>query len=241
MDQNGLIDTLFSFQDEKYRQMQIKLLPNVPSERIIGVRTSQLRALSKQLTAEASFLADLPHMYFEEDQIHAFLLADGRNFQQTVNGVDRFLPYVNNWATCDQLNPKVFRKNRQELLPYIEKWISAPDTYAVRFSIKMLMDHYLDEDFSLSYPRMVASVVNEDYYVRMMISWYFATALAKQYDAIYPFLKEQKLGKWTHNKAIQKGIESFRITPAQKEEIKQLRIRYKSDIISKKRAALSRP
>lgn len=225
MDRNGLIDTLFSLRDEKYRQMQIKLLPNVPSERIIGVRTPQLRVLSKQLTAEASFLADLPHMYFEEDQIYAFYLASRGDFMETVAGVDRFLPYVNNWATCDQMSPKVFRKTHSALLPFIKKWISSPDTYAVRFSIKMLMDHFLEEDFSLDYPEMVASVKNEDYYVRMMIAWYFATALAKQYDAIYPFLKEQKLGKWTHNKAIQKGIESFRITPAQKEEIKQLRIR----------------
>lgn len=225
MDQNGLINTLFSLQDEKYRQMQIRLLPNVQPERIIGVRTPQLRALTKQMTAAEAFLADLPHTYFEEDQFHAFLLSSGRNFQQTVNAVDRYLPYVINWATCDQINPKVFRKNRQELLSYIEKWISAPDTYTVRFSIKMLMDHYLDEDFSLSHPRMVASVVNEDYYVRMMIAWYFSTALAKQYDAIYPFLAEQKLEKWTHNKAIQKGIESLRITPAQKEQIKKLRIK----------------
>lgn len=225
MNQKELIEKLFSLQDEKYRQMQVKLLPNVSPERIIGVRTPQLRAMAKQMTAGETFLRELPHTYFEEDQIHAFLLSAGKDFEETAAGVDQFLPYVNNWATCDQMAPKVFKKNHSALLPYIEKWIFSSDTYAVRFGIKMLMDHFLEADFSVRYPQMVASVKNEDYYIRMMVAWYFATALAKQYDVIFPFLETFQLEKRTHNKAIQKGIESFRITPEQKEQLKKLRIK----------------
>lgn len=225
MDREVLIQTLMQLQDSDYQAFQARLIPNIPAERIIGVRTPELRKLAKQLPEAESFLEALPHAYFEENQLHSFLLSEGKDFSRVIQEVDRFLPYVDNWATCDQLSPKVFKKHRQELLPYIEKWIESPEAYAVRFAIKMLMEHFLDADFSVCYPEMVAAVHREEYYIRMMAAWYFATALAKQYDAALPFLTDRKLEPWTHNKAIQKAIESYRITPEQKDFLKTLRIK----------------
>jgi len=225
MDREVLIQTLMQLQDADYQAFQARLIPNIPAERIIGVRTPELRKLAKQLPDAASFLEALPHGYFEENQLHSFLLSEGKDFGSVIQEIDRFLPYVDNWATCDQLSPKAFKKHRQELLPYIEKWIESPEAYAVRFAIKMLMEHFLEEDFSVCYPEMVAAVRREEYYIRMMAAWYFATALAKQYDAAWPFLSNRKLEPWTHNKAIQKAIESYRITPEQKEFLKKLRIK----------------
>ena len=140
--------------------------------------------------------------------------------------VDKFLPFVDNWATCDQLSPKVFKKHRTELLKQINKWIKSKETYTVRFAIRMLMEHFIDEDFDVKYPEMVAKIRSDEFYINMMIAWYFATALAKQYDAVLPFIEEKKLDKWTHNKAIQKSVESYRITPEQKEYLKTLKIKY---------------
>lgn len=225
MKQELLQDTLFSLQDEKYRQMQQRLIPNIDPNVIIGVRTPELRRIAKELEDADTFLQDLPHRYFEESQIHAFLLERGKDFQTTVSRVEAFLPYVDNWATCDQLSPKIFKKYRQDLLPHIRRWIASDSPYTIRFGIKMLMQHYLEDDFDPEWPEMVASVQNDDYYVNMMAAWYFATALAKQYDAIVPYIFGYRLSKWIHNKTIQKALESYRITPEQKEILKRYRIK----------------
>lgn len=216
-------EKLFSLRDETYGQFQRKLIPNIPRERIIGVRTPALRALAKELGECPKFLRDLPHRYFEENQLHAFLIAGGTSFSQTVAAVETFLPFVDNWATCDQLRPKVFQKHPDELLPYIRRWLASGETYTVRFAIGMLMQHFLDEDFSPEYPEVVASIQSEAYYVRMEQAWYFATALAKQYEAVAPYIEQNRLDRWTHNKTIQKAVESYRITPKQKAYLKKFR------------------
>ena len=217
---------LFELQDLKYRDFQAGLIPNIEKDLFIGVRTPELRKLAKEIANDedtASFLKDVPHKYFDENQLHAFVISLGKNFDETVKAVDDFLPYVDNWATCDQLSPKVFKKHKKELLPYIKKWIKSEKTYTVRFAIGMLMEHYLDEDFDVRYPKMVAGVKSDEYYINMMIAWYFATALAKQYDAIIPFIESGTLDVWTHNKAIQKSVESRRISDRQKEYLKTLK------------------
>lgn len=214
---------LFSMQDIPYRDFQRRLIPGIDPETIIGVRTPELRKLAKQ-TGE-DFRKELPHRYFEENQLHSFALGAGKNFQKTVAEVDEFLPFVDNWATCDQLSPNVFRKHREELLPYICRWIKSEHVYTIRFAIVMLMSHYLEEDFKPAYLEMVAFVKHDDYYVRMAAAWYYATALAKQYDAALPYITEYRLPKWTHNKAIQKAVESYRIAPEQKELLKKYRIK----------------
>ena len=225
MKQNTLLETLFSLQDRKYQQMQQRLIPNIDPDTIIGVRTPELRRIAKKIENADSVLENLPHHYFEENQIHSFLLERGKAFERTVCEDEKFLPYVDNWATCDQLSPKVFKKHRQELLPYIDRWIASEHPYTIRFGIGMLMAHFLDDDFQPAYPAMVASVRNEDYHVKMMAAWYFATALAKQYEAVFPYISEYRLEKWTHNKAIQKAVESYRITAEQKETLKKYRIK----------------
>ena len=212
---------LFALQDESYRAFQRKLIPNIDPETIIGVRTPELRRLAKAVPDE--FRQELPHRFFEENQLHAFSLENMKDFGTTVEAVDAFLPCINNWATCDQLAPKVFRKHRAELLPYIRRWLESEHPYTVRYAVKMLMDHFLDRDFEISYPELVISVQSDDYYVRMMVAWYFATALAKQYDTVLPFLTENRLEKWIHNKTIQKAVESYRISREQKELLKQYR------------------
>lgn len=225
MTHSELLQNFWEYQDLPYREMQLRILPDVPTERIIGVRTPALRTLAKQFTEGECFLQSLPHKYFEEDQIHGFLIAGEKDFQKTIALLDCFLPYVNNWATCDQLTPAVFRKHHEELLPHINRWMASPYPYAVRFGIKMLMDHFLGEDFRPEYLEAVAAVRQDTYYVRMMVAWYFATALAKQYDAAYPIIEQQKLDNWTHNKAIQKAVESFRVTQEHKELLKKLKIK----------------
>ena len=219
---------LFSLQDPGYREMQIRILPTVKAERIIGVRTPELRRMAKERAGReetGAFLGSLPHRYFEEDQLHAFLISGMKDYAACLRELERFLPYVDNWATCDQMSPKVFRKHRTELPESIQRWMASEQTYTVRFGIGMLMEHYLDEDFDPVYPEMAASVRSEEYYVNMMTAWYFATALAKQYEAVLPFIENRRLDAWTHNKAIQKAAESYRITPEQKEYLKTLKIR----------------
>ena len=217
---------LFSLQDTAYRDFQVKLIPGMDAQKEIGVRTPELRKLAKELAKREDireFLNDLPHQYFDENQLHAFILSGEKDFEKCMEDLERFLPYVDNWATCDQMSPKVFRKNRKKLLESINRWIGSEHTYTVRFAIKMLMEHFLDEDFDPIYPEMVATVRSEEYYIRMMIAWYFATALAKRYDAVLPYLKQEKLDVWTHNKAIQKAVESYRITEEQKIYLKSLK------------------
>ena len=227
--QTGRIrEELFRLQDREYREFQKKLIPTADPETVIGVRTPALRQYAKQLVKSAdvtAFLRDLPHRHFDEDQLHAFIISELKDFGRCVDEVDRFLPFVNNWATCDQMSPKVFRKHRSELIVYIPKWMASGRTYTVRFGIGMLMEHFLGEDFRPEYPEAVARIRSEEYYVNMMIAWYFATALAKQYGAIIPFIENRRLDDWTHNKTIQKAVESYRITPEKKEYLKSLKIR----------------
>ena len=214
--------------DPKYQEMQKKIIPTVDPESIIGVRTPELRALAKEMSksSEASaFVAELPHKYFDENQLHAFILSGMKDYEICIAEVERFLPYVDNWATCDQMSPKIFRKHKADLLKHIQVWLKSYQTYTIRFGVGMLMEHFLDEDFDLKYPKMVAKLRSEEYYVNMMIAWYFATALAKQYEAVLPFIEEKKLAMWTHNKAIQKAVESYRITPEQKEDLKTLKVK----------------
>ena len=221
-------DALFAMRDEGYREFQAKLIPGKGADVMIGVRTPELRKFAKQLASREDisvFLSDLPHRYFDEDQLHAFIVSVMKDFDECIRETCRFLPYVDNWATCDQMSPKVFAKHKTELLPYIEEWIGSGETYTVRFAIGMLMEHFLGDDFDVKYAERVASVRSDEYYVKMMIAWYFATALAKQYDAAVPFIEGQKLDAWTHNKAIQKARESYRITPEQKEYLNTLKIK----------------
>ena len=262
---NEIQEKLFELQDVEYRDFMKKLIPTVNPETVIGIRTPELRKMAAQLAGQediGEFLAALPHTYFEENQLHAFLISGIKDFAKCVAEVERFLPYVNNWATSDQMSPKVFKKHRKELLPAIERWIAAGTnteqcpatagdevqqamtaagtavinagcsdvqkaatsiTYTVRFGIGMLMTHFLDEEFDPAYPELVAAVRSEEYYIRMMAAWYFATALAKQYDAVLPLIEGRRLDTWTHNKAIQKAIESYRISPEQKEYLRGLK------------------
>ena len=219
-------EQLFALQDTDYTAFQHPLIPSVESEAFIGVRTPALRSLAKELhgspEAEA-FLRALPHAYFEENQLHAFLIALEKDFDRALAQTDAFLPYVDNWATCDQLTPKAFRKNRAVLGEAIDRWISSEHEYTVRFAIKMRMDHFLDEAFTPEIPAQIAAVQREEYYIRMMQAWFFATALAKQYEAVLPYLEQNRLEAWVHNKTIQKAVESYRITPEQKTSLKMLR------------------
>ena len=225
--ENRIQQGLFAHQDPSYRDFQSKLMPTVDKNRVIGVRTPALRKFAKELAKDReeaeAFMDSLPHTYYEEDNVHGELIRSIRDYEACVAALDRFLPYVDNWATCDMMSPKVFRKHRQELLGPIGRWLASDHIYTVRFAIKMLMDHYLEEDFAPEYLEWVAAVESEEYYLRMMQTWYFATALAKQYEAVVPYLVEHRLELWTHNKTIQKAVESYRITPEQKEFLRTLR------------------
>lgn len=219
-------EKLFSLQDFKYGDFQAKLMPTIARETVIGVRTPVLREYAKKLAKEenvSEFLQDLPHQYFEENQLHAFIICEQKNYEECIKELNFFLPYVDNWATCDQMSPKVFRKHHGELLEQIKIWMDSDKTYTIRYGIGMLMAHFLEEDFEITYVEMVADIRSEEYYVNMMIAWYFATALAKQYEAVVPFIEKRRLDNWTHRKAIQKAVESYRITKEQKEYLKGLK------------------
>ena len=224
----GIREKLFALQDEKYRDFQQGLIPTVEQKEFIGIRTPALRKLAKELYKAGDldeFFNDLPHKYFDENQLHAFAISEIKDFDECMKALETFLPYVDNWATSDQMSPKVFRKNKEELFFHIKKWLQSDHTYTVRFGIGMLMQHFLDEDFDLSYPEMVAEIRSDEYYINMMIAWYFATALAKQYESILPFIEEKRLSPWTHNKAIQKSVESYRITDEQKTYLRRLKVK----------------
>ena len=220
-----LIDILYENQDDTYRQMQIRLLPNLSPDSIIGVRTPVLRSIARQLEDASAFQEDLPHRFFEENQIHSFLLEREKNFDASVSEIERFLPFVDNWATCDQLRPRCFQKNRQKLLPYIRKWIASDEPYTIRFGVGMLMVHFLDEDFEESLLELPAGVQSNEYYVQMMVAWFYATALAKQYEAALPYISGYRLDQWTHNKTIQKAVESYRVTPEHKRKLVTFRLK----------------
>ena len=211
---------------EKYRDFQSKLVPNIPKETILGVNTPDMRRIAKEIkgTAEAeAFLAELPHKYYEENLVQYFLIAMIRDFDECAEAAETFLPYVDCWPVCDQSSPKAFAKNHEKLLPLIRKWIGSEHVYTARFGIRMLMNEFLGEDFRPEYLEWVAAVDGEDYYIRMMVAWYFATALAKQYDESVVYIEERRLEPWTHKKAIQKAIESFRVSDEHKEYLKTFR------------------
>lgn len=219
-------EKLFKLQDKKYQELQYRTIPNV--ENIIGVRTPELRKLAKELVKEnnyKSFLEELPHKYFDENQLHAFIISELKDYNECINYVNKFLPYVDNWATCDQMSPKVFKKNLDKLLLEIKKWIKSKETYTIRFGIGMLMQYFLDDSFKVEYLETISKIRSDEYYVNMMIAWYFATSLAKQYNDTIKYIENNKLDIWTHNKTIQKAIESYRITDEQKEYLRSLKRR----------------
>jgi len=223
-----ICERLFTLQDLKYRDFHSSLMPTVDKDLVIGVRTPELRKLAKELAKDpeiTEFLTDLPHKYYEENNLHGMIIEMENDFGKCMEMLEDFLPYIDNWATCDLISPKIFRKNTSKLLEKVRVWIRSEHTYTCRFAIKMLMTWYLDEEFSLEYPEMVAAVDSEEYYVNMMRAWYFATALAKQYEAVVHFIENKRLDDWTHNKTIQKSVESFRITPQQKAYLKTFKVK----------------
>ena len=222
----ALHDALFALQDTDYKAFHEKLIPTVPPETVIGIRTPVLRRFAAEYAKTpdaADFLASLPHDYYEENNLHAFLIEKIGDYAKTLAALESFLPYIDNWATCDALAPKVFAKHTDELLPHIRSWIASIKTYTVRYGLGALMRYYIDGHFKPEYLLLAASVRSEEYYVNMMIAWFFATALTKQYDAALPILLEHRLDVWTHNKAIQKARESFRVSDEQKMFLKTLK------------------
>lgn len=221
-------EELFALQDLDYKSFQAKLMPTVNKDCIIGVRIPALRKYAKTLakTAEAEdFLKILPHKYYDENNLHAFLIESVKDYKKAVSLVDEFLPYVDNWATCDSMSPKVFAKNTDKLFLKINEWIRSDKVYTVRYGIGMLMKYFLDDGFNESYLKLAAGIKSEEYYINMMLAWYFSTALAKQYNTAVKFIEDKKLSAWVHNKAIQKAIESFRVSPEQKAYLKTLKIK----------------
>ena len=219
---------LFELQDLKYRDFHAKLMPTVNKEKIIGVRTPALRVFAKKYgkTDEAKeYLQILPHQYYEENNLHGLLIEQIKDYDTCLEELERFLPYIDNWATCDMLAVKVVKNHLDTFIDEVYRWMESDHAYTIRFAISMLMRYYLEDAFQMEYPEKVAQIRSEEYYVNMMRAWYFATALAKQYDKILPFIEKQKLDVWTHNKTIQKAIESYRITPEQKEYLRGLKIK----------------
>lgn len=223
-----IVSKIKEHRDEAYRQFHKKLVPTKDESFFIGVRTPELRKLAKEIAKESycdQFLQELPHSYFEENQLHGFILSDIKDFEECMTRLEAFLPYIDNWATCDQTAPKVFKKHHEELLPYIYRWLQSEHPYTIRFAIGMLMTHFLDEDFDTKYLDLVTGIRSDEYYVNMEIAWYMATALAKQWEATVPYIENKTMAKWTHNKTIQKARESYRITQDQKEYLNTLKIK----------------
>lgn len=222
-----MLNAIIAERDEEYADFTAKLIPNVPRESIIGVRTPQLRSIAKRFGKNAGideFLSALPHEYHEQNLVHAYIAESIGDFDSAVKTIEVFLPYVTNWAVCDSMTPRIFAKHTGELLPIIKKWLQSEHSYTVRFGLRMLMCFYLEKEFASEINALAASVCSEEYYVNMMQAWYFATALAKQYDSTVPFVEEHRLSPWVHNKTIQKAVESFRITAEQKAHLKTLRL-----------------
>lgn len=225
-------EMLFALQDKDYAALTARTAPTLDPATIIGVRVPQVRALAKSLKDDPVvelFLAELPHRYYDENMLHGLLVSEIKEFDTCIDATERFLPYVDNWAVCDILSPKVFKKNKEKLLPKIREWAASSHVYTCRFGMEMLMSHYLDEDFQPEYLEIPAAVLSEEYYVNMMIAWFFATALAKQWDSTIPYLVDGRLGDWVHNKTIQKAIESYRITDEQKTYLRTLKRTGKKD------------
>lgn len=219
-------ERLLKVQDKEYRDFQIKLVPNISPDAMIGVRTLDMRNIAKEVfksDERYAFLKELPHKFYEENLVHFFLIAMIKDFDECVKAVDEFLPYVDCWPVSDQATPKSFKKNHEKLLPHIKKWIASDHVYTARFGIRMLMNEFLGDDFKKEYLELVASKRGEDYYLKMMVAWYFATALAKQYDESVKYIEERKLDDWVLKKAIQKAVESYRVTDEHKEYLKTFR------------------
>lgn len=218
---------LWEMQDVGYKDFHAKLIPTVAPEAIIGVRTPELRKYARKLAKDpqiCDFLAQLPHQYYDENNVHAFVVEQIKDYEECLEQTERFLPYIDNWATCDMMAPKVFAKHKAELLESVQRWIASSETYTIRYGVGMLMRFYLEEDFRQEYLQWVADISSKEYYVNMMRAWYFATALAKQYEAVIPYLEEKRLDDWTHNKAIQKACESYRVTAEQKKYLRGLKV-----------------
>ena len=219
---------LFEIQDAEYRDFHAKLVPTMEKTKFIGIRTPMLRKFAKKFgkTEESEiFLQVLPHQYYEENNLHGLLIEQIRDYDKCLEELERFLPFIDNWATCDLLALHMMKKHRDIFIREVFRWIESDQPYTIRFGISMLMRHYLDEEFKTEYPEKVAAIRSEEYYVNMMRAWYFATALAKQYENVLPFLEKRQMDVWTHNKTIQKAIESYRITSEQKEYLRTLRIK----------------
>ena len=225
-----IVNLLFSKQDAQYRAFQAPLIPNVDEKTFIGVRTPELKKIAKEIgntSLGKEFIETLSHSYFEENQLHAFIVSNIKDYQSCLNEVKRFLPYIDNWATCDQLCPKVFSKHKEELINEIKEWLKSNHLYTKRFAIKMLMSFYLDDSFNKEHLKLVSNIKSEEYYLNMMVAWYFATALAKQYDSTIKYLEDKKLSPWVHNKTIQKALESYRINEEQKSYLRSLKLKSK--------------
>ena len=222
----SIYDKLSEVKDEEYKEFQAKLVPNISPDVILGVRTPDMRRIAKEMykTPEGdSFLKELPHKYYEENLVHFFMIARIKDFDECVAAVETFLPYVDCWPVSDQSSPAVFKKNHQKLIPFIKKWIASDHVYTARFGLRMLMNEYLGEDFKDEYLELAASKEGDDYYLKMMIAWYFATALAKRYDETIPYIEERRLDEWVHRKSIQKALESYRVSDEHKEYLRSLK------------------
>ena len=211
--------------EEKYRDFSSKLMPTIDKEKVIGIRIPLLRKYAKNLEDYDDFLNALPHYYFEENNLHAFLIEKEKDFEKCIEKLNVFLPFIDNWATCDSLKPKVLKKQPYKLMNHIKRWIDSKEIYTVRYGINLLMSFYLDEDFKPEYLKIVTEIESDEYYINMMRAWFFATALAKQYEYALPVIEKKKLDVWTHNKTIQKATESFRISKNQKDYLKTLKIK----------------
>lgn len=237
-----ILDELLKLQDTAYADFQAKLTPGIPRERFIGVRIPELRKLAKILWKEAArqkkeggkseladeieqFMRDLPHRYYDEDMLHGLFIEQLKNYDECVKQLQIFLPYVDNWAVCDIMSPKILKKDLPRTMELICAWSASPETYTCRFGLELLMSHFLDDAFRPEYLEIPAAARSEEYYVKMMVAWFFATALAKQWEAAIPYIEEHRLAPWTHNKTIQKAIESYRITDEQKSYLRSLKVK----------------
>lgn len=217
---------LFKLQDLKYKEFHASLMPTVSKDLVIGVRTPQLRKFAKSLpeNEREEFIKKLPHKYYEENNLHIFLLEKIKDYDIAIAEIERFLPYIDNWATCDAMPPQIFKKNTDKLIDKIYEWLNSDKTYTVRYAIGLLLRFYLDDKFDVKYLERVSKIKSDEYYINMMIAWYFATALAKQYEESVKFIEEKRLDKWTHNKTIQKAVESNRLAKETKQYLKTLKI-----------------
>ena len=221
-----IIDELLILKNENYKKFQTALIPTHDKDLVLGIKTPALRAYAKKISGTETakiFMNELPHKYFEENQLHAFLISNIKDFDKCIDELNKFLPFVDNWATCDQMPPKILKKQPDILIDIIKAWLKSSHTYTIRFAIKQLMDHYLDSELKEEYLELVCNIDSDQYYVKMMVAWYFATALAKQYDSTIPYIENKRLPEWTHKKTIQKAVESFRVTDEHKIYLKTLR------------------